>query len=497
MNAKLIEKQALFKKHYWWILLLSGAYAVILGIYGQESFLPFLIPFIILGAYAILAFPIFMFHLIVLITPLSLILETEFGAAIALPTEPMVALMMVLFIFKFLQEPITPKRALLHPISIVLILHLIWLVITTISSQDLLVSAKWTLVRFWYVIVFFFMGLIVFKKREHMKRFIWFYTITFSLLVFYFVYLHQQQYFTREAAKYVMQPFYKDHTIYGATLGLFLPLAFGFFLKGKDLQLSFTSYVWSAIFTFILAAGTVFSYTRATWVSLAVALGALVLFQFKIKLRSILATFGLFVILFFSFQDSILLYLEENKATSDNDLQTHLQSIYNVTTDESNTERLNRWSAAIRMFNEEPVFGFGPGVYMFEYGPYQVSHEKTGISTNFGDKGNAHSEYLGPLADTGLPGMLLVVALLLLSMHTGMKLYYKSQDPFVRSLAVIITLSLLTYYVHGVLNNFLDSDKVAIPFFGMTAILVALDVYFYRNEIKVPEKAQPNSINDE
>jgi len=51
-----------------------------------------------------------------------------------------------------------------------------------------------------------------------------------------------------------------------------------------------------------------------------------------------------------------------------------------------------------------PVFGFGPGTYQFEYGPYQHSTEKTLISTNFGDRGNAHSEYIGPLAEEGLPG---------------------------------------------------------------------------------------------
>jgi len=42
-------------------------------------------------------------------------------------------------------------------------------------------------------------------------------------------------------------------------------------------------------------------------------------------------------------------------------------------------------------------------------------------------------------------------------------------------IAAIIGLS--TYYLHGFLNNFLDSDKAAVPFFAMTAIIVALDVY--------------------
>lgn len=38
----------------------------------------------------------------------------------------------------------------------------------------------------------------------------------------------------------------------------------------------------------------------------------------------------------------------------------------------------------------------GAGTYQFNYSVYQLNEEKTYISTNLGDKGNAHSEYLGP-----------------------------------------------------------------------------------------------------
>ena len=82
----------------------------------------------------------------------------------------------------------------------------------------------------------------------------------------------------------------------------------------------------------------------------------------------------------------------------------------NISTDASNLERINRWQAAIRMYEDHPVLGFGPGTYQFEYAPYQMSQEKTAISTNAGDRGNAHSEYIGPLSEEGLPGMLLVIS---------------------------------------------------------------------------------------
>lgn len=53
-------------------------------------------------------------------------------------------------------------------------------------------------------------------------------------------------------------------------------------------------------------------------------------------------------------------------------------SVTNIQTDASNMERLNRWVSALRMFEERPMFGFGPGSYQFTYIPFQEKVWKTG-----------------------------------------------------------------------------------------------------------------------
>ena len=58
------------------------------------------------------------------------------------------------------------------------------------------------------------------------------------------------------------------------------------------------------------------------------------------------------------------------------------------------------------MFVERPIAGWGPGTYQFEYAPFQTAELRTQISTNNADLGNAHSEYLGPLAEQGLFGFI-------------------------------------------------------------------------------------------
>lgn len=122
------------------------------------------------------------------------------------------------------------------------------------------------------------------------------------------------------------------------------------------------------------------------------------------------------------------------------------------------------------------MFGWGPGTYQFEYAPFQTSNLRTQISTNNADLGNAHSEYLGPLAEQGLLGLVALLALLLATGHLGFKLQRHVQDVQDRRLALGVFLGLVTYFVHGVLNNYLDTDKASAPFWGFLAMLVILDL---------------------
>ena len=41
---------------------------------------------------------------------------------------------------------------------------------------------------------------------------------------------------------------------------------------------------------------------------------------------------------------------------------------------------------------------------------------------------------------------------------------------------------LVAYYLHGLLNNFLDTDKISVLFWGYTAMLVAMDIYHRESE---------------
>ena len=120
---------------------------------------------------------------------------------------------------------------------------------------------------------------------------------------------------------------------------------------------------------------------------------------------------------------------------------------------------------------------------MFLYAPYQRSYLRTEISTNQGDLGNAHSEYLGLLADTGLPSAIFFVLLYMLVFYRGFSRLRTIADRTQRAIMLACLVGLVTYFFHGFLNNFLDQDKIAAPFWGFIAIIMAID-YNNRDALK-------------
>ena len=228
----------------------------------------------------------------------------------------------------------------------------------------------------------------------------------------------------------------------------------------------------------ILTTGLILSFTRAAWVSVVAAGGVGVLMMLGVRLRTLVATGLLGIAGLALVWDQLIITLERNDQDSSDDLTEHVESISNVSSDASNLERINRWSCAVALWKERPLVGWGPGTYQFYYAPYQRSEHRTIISTNNADMGNAHSEYLGPLAEQGLPGSLIIVLLLWLITDMGFRIHahLRHRDRWAALWALSIYLGILTYFIHGVLNNYLDTDKASAPLWGFLAILVVMDL---------------------
>lgn len=446
---------------------------------SQEFYFFSVLPIIILFFFiAVTRLDVF-FLLIVFLVPLSISLNElgiDPGFDAYLPTEPMIIGAMVLVFIKLLIEKQFDKRILLHPISIAMYVNLLWILITSFTSTMPGVSFKFFLVRVWFLVVFYFLATQIFSKKENIRRFFWAYIAGFLIVIVYTLFNHFQYGMTNDiVAHFVMKPFFNDHTSYGAIIAMYLPVLVGLYFIYKDSSgwIRFLIIILTLIYVFAL----IFSYTRAAWLSVIVAICVLLAIRFRIRLWHIGMTMAILILLFISFQTRIMIALEQNEQDSSADIAEHIKSIANITTDASNMERINRWKCAFRMFSEKPFFGWGPGTYMFNYAPFQRSYDRTIISTNAANLGNAHSEYIGPLAESGVIGTLSFIFIIVVVAITVFRLYKNLPGKENRIILLAVSLGLVTYLVHGMLNNFLDTDKASAPFWGFIAVIVALEVY--------------------
>ena len=411
----------------------------------------------------------------VLMTPFSLNLaKTSIGIGVSLPAEPLMFALFIIFWLKVFAEGGLDRRILRHPVTIVILLHLLWYTITTMTSSMPVVSIKSTLARYCYISVFYFMLLYLFSKKENINKFIWYYTIPLLLVIGYTIINHANAGFSEEIAHTAMTPFYNDHTAYAAVLCFFIPVMLAFAVdKTRTKKIRIVS----GIVLAILITATILSYTRAAWVGLIAALCCYLVFILRLKSALIYSGFALLILLAFLFRTQITMQLESNEKVSSDDYAAHVQSIGNISSDDSNIERLNRWACALRMFADKPIFGFGPGTYMFKYGAYQKYSERSGISTNFSEGGGSHSEYLGPLSEQGFMAPILFLGLIVAVAQSTSNYLKRTTNYSNVLLARGILLGLVTYWVHGVLNYFLDTEKASVPFWGFIAVLVALQIF--------------------
>jgi putative inorganic carbon (HCO3(-)) transporter len=413
-------------------------------------------------------------------TPLAVTLQeigltTRSGPNLSLPSEPIMIGIMFLYILNNIYKPINDKKFLTHPLSYLILAQIIWMAITIVTSTEIIISIKYLISRLWYVFSCYLIIPLVIKNKTSIVNFILSYAISLGIVIVYTLINHAKYNFNDKAADWIVSPFYNDHTAYGAALSMYIPMLVCLLFVSS---VSKTLKIIIAFLFVLFSVGLVASFARAGWLSLVIVLFVWLTILLKIKFRTLLITFITLITLFLAFRIEIFMVLGRNNTDAEGGLANNIESISNISTDASNLERLNRWSCALRMWQDKPVFGWGPGTYMFKYAPYQLSSQRTIISTNFGTNGNAHSEYLGPLAEQGVLGILGMLAMLIYIIWFGYKLAYRNYEKDIKLLTLGLFFGLITYLVHGFLNNFLDTDKLSLPFWGFLGILVCIDLYY-------------------
>lgn len=427
-----------------------------------------------------------LYWLLFLSLPFSLDMPVA-GAMVSVPAEPLMLLIALLAGVTAWKYNFEWRSYVRHPVTIVLVVYLLWMAVTTPFSTMLLTSVKFLIISLlhWWAC---FLGILILADAAAKSKgktvagpgiredigLLNAYLLSFLLIIFYAWWIHSHYYFLPTTSNLAARPFYFDHTAYSACMALLIWVPwlmspgserpeiaipsdrFIKFLTGEFWRTS----PWKInLVRFLLGLGIFLSFCRATWLGMAAAAG-IWLFRYIWEKNRIWA--GGIV---------LIMALTLLTATVFNNSHRHPGG------DISSQERFNRYSCAWRMFLDKPLTGFGAGTFPDQYLAYQRPEEMTRISVTHGGLhqpgrgGTTHSEYLQALAELGFAGALCWVAL------AALVVTYAFRYPL-RSPATMIALCLLTYMVHVCFNNFLHTDKIG----GLVWVLLALLVLSKRKE---------------
>jgi O-antigen ligase len=382
----------------------------------------------------------------VLFATLPWSVDLAFGTwNLRVPSEPLLVVLGLGLAIHFWKHPEDLRRLLANSIFLQISLaYILWMAISACFSTIPWVSWKYWLVEWghWWV---FALGLSTWPMLW--QRALPYFIISMGGVAIYTLAHHGFYHFRADQAILSPRPFFPDHTLWAAVLVMVL------FLLQKQKSGVKTSFL-AGLLLFAL----VLSSARAALVSAMLA-GTLWLFWS-------LKNYGRVVLLVCL---SALGYWGATKTMG------ALQQ------DVSSMERLNRWSCALRMVQEKPFAGFGPGTFQFQYLDYQRPAEMTRISVHEpfakglphpqGRGGGVHSEYLRVLTEMGVVGLLLWMGLLGLLVWASAESEHAQNVRF--STNFFLCLSLLTFFLQGLVNDLLHDGRVAALVWGAMAVLFA------------------------
>jgi O-antigen ligase len=415
------------------------------------------------------------FTLLLICIPLSTELQLPNGLGLDLPTEPlMVGLMLVSLLMLIRRGPKLDKGPLIHPISLLLLLHVGWIAISAFLSHQPIVSFKFLAGKIWYIAPFYFLALRMLRTEQDLKRFFWAVFLPLLLTILVVTARHATQGFTFAEIHWVLTPFYRNHVSYAAIIVLFTP--FVWFMRQWYPKGSLARWAITLSLPVLLIAIQL-SYTRAAYVAVVAAIGAYYVLRWRLtKWVLALAVAVSMAGLIYMINDNRYLDYAPNYETTvtHKDFNNLIQATYELE-DISTMERLYRWVAGFNMSAAEPLFGFGPGNFYFFYKSYTVTSFTTYVSDN-PERSGIHNYYLMTLVEQGIPGLLFFLILIFYALVRGEAIYANARTKRDKQIVMMAMLCIIIISVMQLINDLIETDKVGPFFFMSLAILVNLDL---------------------
>ncbi len=454
-------------------LALTIIASILIGIVSQEYIL-FGLPVLYLGLYLAIVDFRKVFYLFLASIPLSTELELPGGFGTDFPAELLLIGLMGLYVFYFIKNGRQlGSHFFKHPITILLLVHLGWIGLTALHAGNQVFALKFLLAKIWYVASCYFMAGLLLKTEKNIQTFFKWVFFPLLLTVVIIMIRHALVGFSFEGINSVLNPFYRNHVNYAAILVVFFP----FIWYAPNWVTKYSIKWWlliGSILFFLLA--IYFTYTRAAYVSLVIAIGTYFIIRFRL-MKVVLAGTLVAAIVGLNFVANNNKYLEFapdfNKAIAHKKFDNLLDATAKGE-DVSTMERVYRWVAGGYMVKEKPLFGFGPGNFYTYYPQYTVNSFTTYVSDN-PEKSGIHCYYLMVAVEQGIIGLVIFLFLCFTVLLKAEQLYHQSKLPSKRQLILMVSLSFVIILSLLLINDLVETDKVGTFFFMGMAMLVNIE----------------------
>ncbi|MFK8102258.1 MAG: O-antigen ligase family protein [Saprospiraceae bacterium] len=414
--------------------------------------------------------------------PLGMAVNLPGGLSTDLPTEPlMVGLMLVYFIYVLQNGKRLNSQFFRHPLTLLLLLHLGWTYVATLSSSLFFVSLKFSLAKTWYVTVFYFMAGSLLKDAKDVKRFFWYVFVALSISIIFILSKHLSMGLLFKDANRVVWPFYQNHVDYASIIALFIPMIW--YVRKWYPRWSFLRMVLSAgLVLFFVALW--FTYTRAAYLAVIASIGTYYMIQWRLtKYAVIIASIGIVGLATHLVTDNTYMdYAPDfEKAVTHKNFDNLVEATAKME-DVSTMERVHRWVAGGRMSTEKPLLGFGPGNFYFFYKSYALGSFKTYVSNN-PEKSGIHCYYLMILVEQGFIGALIFLLFCFYIFLKAETIYHEAQSAAQKHIVLLSILSIVAIATLLIINDMIETDKVGPFFFTCVALIVNVDLNNQRTTI--------------
>lgn len=461
-----LEKQ---QDYVFWGFSLIAIISIISSAMAQ-SILPMLVPILLMGIYVSVLDVKLVFLGLIAILSFSTEVSLPGGFGTDLPGEPLMIFVTAVYFILLLSNPAKRVLPIKNIITQLIFLHLAWIAITTVTSENPLVSLKFLLAKIWYVVPFYFAPFMFLDSKKNIQKLIYIMISSVCLAAVYVMVRHIGLGLSFDTIEQAVQPIFRNHVNYACLLVVTLPYFWISLGWNKKNELG----ILLLFIVLFITASIYFSYTRAAIGSVVIGIGAYYVLKFRLtKISFVLAIIAtLFFINYMVRQNTFMDYAPDfEKTITHRDFDNLLEATAKGE-DISTMERVYRWVAGFRMVAERPVQGYGAGNFYPYYKNKTVSSFETYVSDN-PEKSGIHCYYLMTAVEQGIPGLIIFMLLCFYMLYEAEKHFHRDIDKFYKSIiaagyvSIVIILSIL------IVNDLLEADKVG-PYFFLAAAFIVL-----------------------